>query len=208
MPFNTTPLHKNWLEYWSGHITWEQYLDNLLDLCVQNNDDPSDRDLENVRFQDPFSYMTASWCKKIYPIEEPQVQAVKAVFKTYRQDTANEPRFGSVEEVEDKLVLLERSGLPEEGILGVKKPLAWRACYDKQAKMLEFLLERGGFPIEWPLLDKTKWFLNSSQDPEMTKVVSESRVLKQARDHMPPKQIEDMSPAEIFDEGGPLPVKW
>lgn len=46
------------------------------------------------------------------------------------------------------------------------------------------------------------------KDPEVTRVLNESRTLAEARQSIPPKQVGDMSPWQMFDEGGLYPVKW
>lgn len=83
-----------------------------------------------------------------------------------------------------------------------------KACYDQQADILELLLDPGGSPIEWRLLDQAKYVLRTSKDPEMKRVLSESRVLEVARNSISPKRLEDETPAPAFDEGGRLPVKY
>lgn len=68
--FSVTPLHRLYMDYGDGRITWEEYIDNLLVFSIKSHNDPSGRDLRNLQWAAPSGYIVVSWCKKICPVKD------------------------------------------------------------------------------------------------------------------------------------------
>jgi hypothetical protein len=108
--------------------------------------------------------------------------------------------------------------LDDEHAKNIRKSLAMLALQDRRAGVLKLCLDQGGFPYEHYFEDAANRLQdehddpeNECHEPETYRVLEESRFRKiyprkTARSKEELDAQED--PAEVFDQGGRLPVDW
>ncbi|QIX02278.1 hypothetical protein AMS68_007795 [Peltaster fructicola] len=189
--------------YRDGKITWEEYLHDLLIHCTTgwHDEDNEERGFYHQLLEvDPFAYSLYCWRDNTTGVKD--VSQLEAVFQAYKT--------GSLNDVKAKL-----AELTDNTAMYVRKSLCFLALRDRNAKMLKFCMDEGGFPYESYFEDEANR-VDPAKDPEVDAVLEQSEFRKMYPRRPAPGDAEDgdddsvlsYDPAKEFDEGGSHPVDW
>jgi len=135
--------------------------------------------------------------------------ANKSIDATPFEDVFTAYRTGDIDKVKASLARLS-----DEHARYIRQSLAVLALQDRCSGILKLCFEEG-FTFSGYFVDAADEFQNASDDPEIFKILEESK-LREQYPRLPPRPEDDgeeesegeMDPSEAFDRGGKFPVDW